>query len=353
MENLNDTNGVTLLYPSEGHPYSMNRQWVSVLAVLTLVVLAAPSSGGAPPAASVANDSSLGTSISSFVQVSTVEAEAEVDREMFSAALADAPNDAVRRRLLERRSEELSRRLDSVRQSLGTNDSDDRRPSVERSVAAARVDALERSVTDVGELANRAEVAPPGFDRLRENVRGLREPPTPPVVDTGDDLDLGPPSDSPGNGEGKPGAGDGERANGTRNTGAGGPTPPNGAGTPNDGDGALDNPGDGNGTPDQSGGQGRANGPTHSDVPNQSEQNRARTPVAGQGTGPNDSGAGAADSNAGASVQQTDDVVGTAGDASNDTETSTPRMPVEGGESASAESLPSPRSAVTVLPTYD
>ena len=246
----------------------MKRQWVPVLSMLALVVLAAPSSGVSVPAATTAaptqtaNNSSLGANISSFMQVSSVEAESEVDRRMFSAALANAPNESVRQRLLERRADRLSERLDAVQRNLRSTDGGEgARRTVERTVADAQVDALERSVADVGELANRTGGPPPGFEQLRENVRGLREPSVPPVLDTEDDADHEP----LGNGDpGNPNAGGGNEA-------------PGQSGQAGDDGNSASNPGDGNGGTSVYG--------DGVDVPNSETRNGASSPGNGQNTG--------------------------------------------------------------------
>jgi hypothetical protein len=173
----------------------MNRQWVSVVSVLALVVLAAPTSGVVSPTVEQSNNTSLGTEISSFMQVSSVEAEGDVDRGMFEAELAAAPNESVRQRLLERRAAHLESRLGDVRQSVeAAKSGDGSRRTVAQTVANARVDALERSVVNVETFSQQSGVSPPGLSDLRDNVRGLREPSVPPVIDTGDDIELGAPS---------------------------------------------------------------------------------------------------------------------------------------------------------------
>ncbi|MFC5972515.1 hypothetical protein ACFPYI_14340 [Halomarina salina] len=274
----------------------MNRQWVLVLSVLALVVLAAPTSGGAPPAvqspsAQATNETSLGTSVSSFMQVSSVEAAGEVDRQMFSAALANAPNESVRQRLLDRRAEHLAERLDDVEQSVEAADrGEGAQRTVDRSVAAARVDALERSVVDVGEFTNRTGSSPPGFEELRESVRGLAEPTASPVLDGGTDPDppgngepgtsaaggngarptQGASGQSNGSGDGASGSNPGEGASTSRN-GSGAPTSGKGTGASNPGDGsgaAGSNPGDGGASSNGGGasagqnGGGPGNGPS-------------------------------------------------------------------------------------------
>ncbi|MWG35082.1 hypothetical protein [Halomarina oriensis] len=170
----------------------MNRQVVSVVAVLALVVLAAPTGGVAPPAAGPSDDSTLGSEVSSFMQVSAVEAESELDRGMFSAKLANAPNDTVRQRLVERRADRLSKRLDTVERSVEAAENGG---VVDRTVADALVDALERSVADVDALATRIGVSLPGLDGLRETARGLGEPSVPSVLDAGDEVELDPSGD--------------------------------------------------------------------------------------------------------------------------------------------------------------
>lgn len=382
---MNDTNEVTLLYRRSDDPQSMNRQWVSVLSVLALLVLAAPSSGVAPPASNASNNSTLGASISSFVQVSSVEAEAEVDREMFSAALANAPNDSARQRLLERRAGELSRRLDSVRRSVETADrGEGSQQAVERSVADARVDALERSVGDVGESANRADVSPSGLDQLREDVRGLREPPAHPPLDAGTEVDLGRPgAGTPGNGTGVPGNGTGVTDNDTGVAGNDNRTP----GPPGDGVDTSE-PANGDGPPGQSdrpnrsgpsnrseraGGSGS---PDSRERPNGSTEGESRTLSPGNGDPPgatergNDDAAsgnsgasgsgGASATNGGANSANAENATNPARDgppdetSPNASGTPGPAAALVGGDrAASTERFSPSRSAVTVLPVYD
>ncbi|MFD1514769.1 hypothetical protein [Halomarina rubra] len=211
----------------------MNRQWVSVVSVLALVVLAAPTSGVVSPPANDSNNTSLGTDISSFMQVSSVEASGEVDRGMFAAAVANAPNETVRQRLLDQRADRLSKRLAAVRQSVeSARDSRGARGTVAQSAANARVDALERGVADVESVADRTGTTPPGLTDLRENVRGLGEPPIPPVLDVGDDVDLGgeaaPGGDPPVPVDPNGGSDAGDASDG--NSGGGDGAPPSGSG---------------------------------------------------------------------------------------------------------------------------
>lgn len=243
----------------------MNRQVVSVLSVLALVVLAAPTSGVSVQSSNSSNDSSLGSNVSSFMQMSAVEAESELDRGMFSAELANAPNDSARQRLVEHRASRLSERLDTVRQRVETAERDD--GVVARSVASARVDALERSVADVDTMAEQVGVTPPGLADLKRNVRGLREPPVPPVIDT-EEAAPGVPGSGQGDGEsprpnddGAPGNSDGEGATGNPDDA----TPANGP-DKNPGGGPDENPGEGSNddsaeAPDENPGEGSGESP--------------------------------------------------------------------------------------------
>jgi len=246
----------------------MNRQVVSVLSVLALVVLAAPTSGVSAQSSNSSNDSGLGSNVSSFMQVSTVEAESELDRGMFSAKLANAPNDSARQRLVERRASRLSERLATVRQRVETVERGD--GVVTRSVASARVDALERSVADVDTMAGRVGVTPPGLADLKRNVRGLREPPVPPVIAT-EEADPGVPGSGEGDGESPRPNDDGDGAPGNSDDAGA-------AGDPDDA-GSADGPED-VGEDDAPGGK----GPNGASTP--ADPNSDDTSVEGNGGGP-------------------------------------------------------------------
>jgi hypothetical protein len=240
------------------------------------------------------------------MQVSAVEAESEVDRGMFSAELANAPNDTARQRLVERRAARLSERLDTVRQRVETVERGD--GVVTRSVASARVDALERSVADVDTMAERVGVTPPGLDDLKRNVRGLREPPVPPVIDT----EEGAP-EVPGSGQGD---GASPRPNDDGDGAPGNADDAGAAGNPSDddtGENPGDNPGEG---PDENPAEGSNENPgagpgSENDAPADGEgSNGASTPA-----DPDSGGASVEGNGGGPSVQG----------GSNTTATATPR----------------------------
>jgi hypothetical protein len=130
------------------------------------------------------NNSSLGTSISSFVQVSAVETRGELDRGMWRAAYRGAASERARAELLATRIETLVERLDALEARLdrAENASTSGPPSLVRDVLlAARTASLRRTIDATARVADVDSSEVSGFATLRERVRSLQEPRVPPV----------------------------------------------------------------------------------------------------------------------------------------------------------------------------
>jgi hypothetical protein len=212
--------------------------------LVALAVLAVATMGGAVAdthttetgANASGGNASVGAEVSSFMQASTVEAEGEVDDEMFEAALSRTEDPEERHQLIENRTqrlEERQQRLEERRADIrSTGDVRDRALAVRVAVGAAQ---LTESVNETAPVAASAGVNTTRLEQLRTNARnlsggevaelarGLAGPPAdvpgaggPPVdspagnvSDNGPDRAGNVSSDRPGNGPAERGEGDG------------------------------------------------------------------------------------------------------------------------------------------------
>ncbi|WP_254535434.1 hypothetical protein [Halomarina litorea] len=196
----------------------MRRQSVAAaLCVLVVLALATPLPGGGTLVASGAtapdtlpgdaqeagtNNSTLGESVTSFMQVSTVETASALDRGMWRAAYRRATSEKTKARLLAQRLETLDGRLDALEARLADDASAAGPTSLVRTVVlAAEAETLRATVESTVEVVdNESRVS--GLDELRERARGLDAPPAPSVPGAGVADDRRPPRGPNGNASG-------------------------------------------------------------------------------------------------------------------------------------------------------
>ncbi|MFC7153963.1 hypothetical protein ACFQPA_00650 [Halomarina halobia] len=168
------------------------------LGTVLLVTVAAALSGAGATAGSATQpeetNRSLGTTISSFMQVSAVETQHEVDREMWEAAFENAKSEAERKRLLEQRERALERRIDAlnesrseagVRATVGAQ--------IRKAVIEAQIDALRTDIEDAVDASNRTATDAPGLVKLQQRTVTLdRATPDAPAIADGDGPDRTP-----------------------------------------------------------------------------------------------------------------------------------------------------------------
>ncbi len=193
------------LFPPHTWVSEMCRQSVpATLCLLVVLALVAPLPSGAvaatahgteaetdnrPAPRQGSNNSTLGESISSFMQVSTVETEGALDRGMWTAAYRRASSETTRARLVAQRLEALEARLDALEARLSedavANASAARPSSVVRAVVlAAETRSLRATVEATASVVgNDTDVT--GLSTLRERVSSLDEPRVPTVPGAG------------------------------------------------------------------------------------------------------------------------------------------------------------------------
>lgn len=132
------------------------------------------------PSASPPSNTSLGASISSFMQASEADAAATVDTGLFAAKLNDS-TPSERARLVRARVAELERRLEKLEQrraELHRAIEDGTVTPAERAKAArlvARANGLQRAINETEAAAARADIPinTTKLDTLREHARAL------------------------------------------------------------------------------------------------------------------------------------------------------------------------------------
>lgn len=146
--------------------------FVAVAGMLVLGVATGPVAAATP-----ADNASLGSDISSFMQASRVETADDVEEGRFEAAMNRTDDPDERRALIQARQarlEERSERLSSQRETPGeTPDVRNRSVATRISVGAA---GLERSVNATERRAQAADVPTERLSELRENARTIRGP---------------------------------------------------------------------------------------------------------------------------------------------------------------------------------
>lgn len=151
-----------------------------------------------------ASNTSMGASISSFMQASEADANASVDTGMFEAKFerTEANN---RPELVQKRTEQLEARLEQLRnerEELIESTDDGELTVAERAKVArltARIQGLKRAIEQTENVARAIGVDPAGLTEVSKEAKNMTGPPE---VKTGlKDIDrgVGPPEDRPGN----------------------------------------------------------------------------------------------------------------------------------------------------------
>lgn len=147
---------------------------LAALLVLGSIVAATPAAGVGTQSAA---NGSFGSTISSFMQSSTADAEGSVDNGMWAAGFADAEGEA-QARMVNARIQVLERRLDrleSQRTAL-LNETAGNVTVADRARAArlsARADALRDAINQTETAGVAAGVDVTALERLRMNARAL------------------------------------------------------------------------------------------------------------------------------------------------------------------------------------
>lgn len=149
--------------------------------LVALVVLFAAATGGAVAEIQdedeQADNGTFGAEVSSFMQASTAEAEAEVDEGMFQSAMRRAESPDEKRQLIEERQARLAARQAALQERSDELSADE--PAAKNRALATRVDVgadgLERSVNSTQEHAARAGLSSTQLDALRGEARTLKD----------------------------------------------------------------------------------------------------------------------------------------------------------------------------------
>ncbi|RRJ33725.1 hypothetical protein [Halocatena pleomorpha] len=141
------------------------------LVLLTAVMLAVGVMPGTATngSAQMEDGDPMGHSVSSFMQVSAVEADSTVDREMWRASFENAENESVKAELIEQRSEQLSRDLSAVhaQQEQIKNGT---LSQAYTDALTAHVTELRQSVQNTSQTANKSNVSSESLSGLREEA---------------------------------------------------------------------------------------------------------------------------------------------------------------------------------------
>lgn len=166
-----------------------------LVVVLLVAVVALPVGAvtGAPPAApadtgqptlhsqsqsNASSNASFGTSVASFMQASTAEAQGEVGQGMFLAHF-NRSDASERPQVLNHRVSELQTRIETLRDQRAALLADDKVTAADRARAArlsARIDALQGSINGTERAATRAGLDVEGLAVLREDASELSGP---------------------------------------------------------------------------------------------------------------------------------------------------------------------------------
>lgn len=186
-------------------------------------------------------NASFGTSVASFMQASSAEAQGEVGQGMFLARF-NRSNASERPDVVRNRVGELQTRIETLREQRAALLNDSNVTAADRAQAArltARIDALQRSINGTQRAAERAGLDVAALDRLREDAENLTGQE---IADLATGLVGGAPEDrGEGQGDTAPPSDQGAAGNESNASDAGG-----GSGPPDDGtsDATSDTSGD-------------------------------------------------------------------------------------------------------------
>lgn len=177
---VNDENGGWVFTSRGAEYFSMKHYAVGAGVLVALLVLFAAATGGAVAEVQDGDDradnETFGAEVSSFMQASTAEAEAEVDEGMFQAAMRRAESADERRQLIEERQARLAARQAELRERRDELSADE--PAAKNRALATRVqvgaDGLERSVESTENHAARVGVDAAQLAALRQEARSLK-----------------------------------------------------------------------------------------------------------------------------------------------------------------------------------
>ncbi|UPM42796.1 hypothetical protein [Halocatena salina] len=170
------------------------------LVLLTAVMLAVGVMPGTATngSAQMEDDDPMGHSVSSFMQVSAVEADSTVDREMWEASFESAENESEKAALIEQRSEQLSEDLSAVhaQQEQLENGTLSRAYS---DALNAHVTELRQSVRNTSQTANESNMSSSTLSALRKEACNVTVSNHSEIVVASNGTDLQCPSHTPGN----------------------------------------------------------------------------------------------------------------------------------------------------------
>lgn len=165
----------------------MNRSLVVVVALAVALATVGPGAVGAvtsgptadspaaPPDSGTEN-TSMGASISGFMQASAADAEGEVDNEVFRAQMNNASNES-QRALVAERTETLQAQLERLREQRQAILTQEGNQTVADRAKAARltaeINSLRRGINTTDQAASAAGINESSLDQLRRNASDL------------------------------------------------------------------------------------------------------------------------------------------------------------------------------------
>ncbi len=176
----------------------MDRHLTTVLLLVLLLAVGVMPGTVTTSSAQMEDDDSMGHSVSSFMQVSAVEADSTVEREMWQESFENADNESERTELIEQRSEQLSRDLSTVRDQRQQLENGDASP-VYTSALDAHVTELRQSVQNANQTANESNVSSNTLSELRDEACNVSVSNDSETVIVSNGTELRCPPQSPGN----------------------------------------------------------------------------------------------------------------------------------------------------------